>query len=169
LALLATALFGARIHLRKGLVDKRGIRMTTISRSFDGKRRTGLANSPRPDNLLAVKFVAPSTLELVFADRMFPLEIGLLEMPIDRIRWETASVPSTGDSMTVKAFKGETIAIDSGVLRCLVDEQYAAEIKKSLTALQLTEDEFTQIIESQGPRPQWLDEPEQDPRLDSWK
>jgi hypothetical protein len=123
----------------------------------------------KPDQLLRSRFVPPSTIELTFADRSFPLDIALLGIPMDRIRWETARAVPTGDAMIVDAIKGEQIPFDSATLRYLVDPVYAAEADLSAKSLQFTREELAEMAKHSKP-PQWFyDEPEEDVRLESWK
>jgi hypothetical protein len=122
----------------------------------------------RQEHLLRSRFVPPSTIDLDFDDARFSLDIGLLEMPLDRIQWASATVSSTGDAMIVRAVKGENVPIDSSTLRCLVDPSYAAQISASLKALKLTREERAELATNEPP-PEWFTEPEQDFRLDSWK
>jgi hypothetical protein len=125
--------------------------------------------SPRPECLLGARFIAPSTIDLNFADGKFSLAVNLLEMPLDHIRWETAAASPAGDAMTVEAIKGESISIDSSTLRYLVDKGYAAEIDASLEALQFTRAELKKMAEENPPPQEWYNQPQQDLRLDSWK
>jgi len=117
---------------------------------------------------VAVRFTGPATLHLQFADRRFDLDAQRLDMPMDRIRWPTAAVLPSGTGMTVTAIKGETITIDSGTLRCLVDIDYARMMQGVLESLQLSRAELDELAKDSQP-PQGLPDEPEDLRLESWK
>jgi hypothetical protein len=54
--------------------------------------------------------------------------------------------------MTVKTVRGELLPIDASTLRYHVDKAYAAEIDKSIAALQPTREELAELSE---PVPEW--------------
>jgi hypothetical protein len=123
----------------------------------------------RSEHLMRARFVRPSSIKLQFADKSFLLKIDLLGMPVDRIRWETASASPAGVSMIVQGIKGEKIPIDSSTLRYLVDRNYAAKIDSSLKSLQFSRQELQEMARDNPPPPELLAQPKQDLISDSWK
>ncbi|MCI0683819.1 MAG: hypothetical protein L0Y71_17070 [Gemmataceae bacterium] len=133
------------------------------------RRKATAKKSIKEPRLVAVRFARPSTLQLTFADRAFSLPTAKLGMPKRKIRWSTVAVRPTGDAMTVRAIRGETVAIDSGTLRYLVDRDYAAAIDRALDSLGLTAQEMDRMVRDNPPPPDWYATTEPDLRLESWK
>jgi hypothetical protein len=127
----------------------------------------------KPDVRVAVTaatFRLPSTIELRFADGAeFSLPIATLQMPIDRILWETAAVSQTGDAMCLTGIRGDAIPIEGTTLRYFVDAEYAAEVDAEVDELRLTRDEMSRLAAENPPPPAWLYEPAPDMRRESWK
>ena len=128
------------------------------------------AELPAPERLASAKFSSPSTMELEFADGIRGLlAIERLDMPMDRIRWSTAAASASGYLMTVEGAKGETIPIDSSVLRYLIDEEYARSTDAKLKRLQFAADELDQIVGENPPPPEWLAQRSPNLTRESWK
>lgn len=123
----------------------------------------------RLEPILEVRFVRPATLQVEFADQGFSLSIESLDMPADRIRWETVAATASGDGITMLASKGDLITIDAAAIRYLVDPVFAAAIDAMLKAVQPTRDELKTLARDCPPPSEWYDEPEKDLRLESWK
>ena len=125
----------------------------------------------RPDARVVVveaSFQLPSTIVLRFADGAeFSLPIAKLEMPLDRIQWETAT--AIGEAMVLTGIRGDAIPIEGTTLRYFVDAEYAAEIDAEVEDLRLTRDEMSRMAADNPPPPNWLREPAPDMRRDSWK
>jgi hypothetical protein len=119
--------------------------------------------------LVSARYIQPLSISLQFADRQFTLEAASLGMPVDRIRWDTAAISPTGDAMTVRGIKGETIPIDSSTLRYLVDPSYAAKMDAALKDLQFSRAELEEMARDNQPPVELLDQAEQDLTSDSWK
>jgi hypothetical protein len=122
------------------------------------------------ERLTSVRLVRPRVLELIFEDHFkADLDVDLLEMPTDRIRWESAALSSGGTAMLVTAVEGEAISIDASTLRCLVDAAFATEVRRSLDALKPSRDELRQLAkETRQPSGFQTGTPD-DLTLDSWK
>jgi hypothetical protein len=124
----------------------------------------------RPEPLASVRLVPPATLQLNFADGFAAsLPIGLLEMPIDRIRWETATVSRSGYTMTVLGIRGDEVPIDAGVLRFLVDKEYGAQIQAARQAVQLSREELQRMVRDNPPPREWYAQPSRELVRESWK
>jgi hypothetical protein len=86
--------------------------------------------------LVAAEYLSAATIRVSFADgNSFTLVIGDLELPTDKLRWETASAASTGEEMLVEASDGDVIPIDSASIRSLVDPEYARELERAFLKL----------------------------------
>jgi hypothetical protein len=119
--------------------------------------RNGLPTPP--ERLLTVRLVGQRSLELVFADGYTRrLAIGRLELPLDRVRWDTVTASPTGESMTVIGVKGETIPVSASTLRYLVDPASAAKTDKALADIALTKDELNELHRTTEPPAGWRDE-----------
>jgi hypothetical protein len=128
------------------------------------------ATSPRADECLLGARYEPSSssLELRFADdRSFTLPISRLEMPLDRIRWPTATASPDGESLIVVGIKGDPIPIAATTLRFLVDESYAKRINEEVASVQLSRNELHEIARTSVRRD--ATRPEPDLRRASWK
>jgi hypothetical protein len=113
-------------------------------------------------SLTAAIFRLPSLIDLRFADdAAFALPIAKLQIPLDRIRWETATVASSGETIQLIGIRGAAIPIEAGLLRYLVDAGYAAEIDAEADELRLTREEMHRMAAENPPPPDWLREPAQ--------
>jgi hypothetical protein len=88
--------------------------------------------------------------------RRFSLPVDKLEMPLDRVRWETATASTTGDAMVLTGIRGDAIPIEGTTLRYLVDAEYAAETDAEVAELRLTRDEMARMATENPPPPDWL-------------
>jgi hypothetical protein len=127
----------------------------------------------KPDRRVAVTeatYHPPASIALRFADGAeFSVPIAKLEMPLDRIRWETVTASSAGEAMSLTGICGDAIPIEAAALRFLVDAEYAAEIDAEVAKLRLTREEMSRMAAQNPPPPEWLREPPPDMRRDSWK
>ena len=92
-----------------------------------------------PEALVSAKFVQPLTVLLEFKDGFISaLDLNQLGMPLGLFNWSTLRASPSGEKVTVRRVKGGAVPIDSGTLRYLVDEKYAARIDKSITDLHMS-------------------------------
>jgi hypothetical protein len=120
--------------------------------------------------LSSATFRPPTLIDLRFADGAeFGLPIAKLQMPLDRIRWESAAASSSGEAMQLSGIRGDAIPIEAGLLRYLVDADYAAEIDGEVDELRLSREEMGRMAAENPPPPEWLRQPAPDMRRDSWK
>jgi hypothetical protein len=137
---------------------------------------TPLSTSPLPttagrkDVVISSRFQLPASIVLCFDDgKQFDLPIVNIPIDASRIHWQTSSLSRTGEQLILLGVKGDAVPIDAGVLRCLVDDEYAAEVKNSLKKLRMTRDELIESARDMPAPPDWVYEPSPDLRRDSWK
>ena len=93
----------------------------------------------KSDQIRSVRYVPPDLLDLEFGDnRIFPLPILDLEMPIDQISWSTVRASIDGTALLMDHVSGGTVPIDAAAIRCMVDESYAANAGGVMDVLQMT-------------------------------
>lgn len=132
--------------------------------------RVPMQTDAPPQRLVEARFIRPAGISLSFADGFTArIQVACLEMPIDRIKWESTSVSTNGDGMTVEGITGDTIPISSATLRYLADPVYAAKIEAEVDAVTRTKDELTELSRESKPPQSWYEQPEQVLTRDSWK
>jgi len=126
--------------------------------------------SGAPDKLLSVQFVSPSSLTLVFCDSFqATLKASKLEIPLSRIRWQSANVGTDGDSMTLETKDDATISVDSSTLRYLVDKAYAVEIDAELKRTRPSRDELREFAKNNPPPSDWYEGADKKPIIPLWE
>jgi hypothetical protein len=123
----------------------------------------------RKDALEEVRYQPPNHVFVRFCDgKGFQLPVAAVPIDASKIKWETAAVPANGKCMLVVGVKGDEVSIDAGTIRCLVDNDYAAEVRDALSDLMLSREELA-VVSQDKPPPEWLFEPSPDLRRESWK
>jgi hypothetical protein len=132
--------------------------MLPVSFTSASKPKVAALTMDGIEQLTSAAFVEPSRIKLEFVDRRsFVLPIELLGMPADRIDWQTLKASPDGEKIVVKGIKGDPIPIDSGTLRYLVDEKYAAKIDKSIRDLHIPIEEARSATVDAPIDPRWAD------------
>jgi hypothetical protein len=121
------------------------------------KNTTGAPAKSVPRNkekLIAATLASQTAMRVSFADgRTFSLAIADLGLPVDQIRWETATV--AGAAMSVKTIDAESIPIDSSSIRYIVDSAYAREIDTSIASLLIPQRELQELLPTSEPPEEW--------------
>jgi hypothetical protein len=113
----------------------------------------------QPDRLAEVRYVPPSSLEVMFADGgRGTIEVHNLGLDPADFDLETVRINDTGTAVEVLTDDGGFISVDSSVVRAEADPEYAARLQRLVDQFAFPERYLEQLAQTHRPPDSWCED-----------